>query len=92
MSEKFPRGEQDLFLARSLYILRTRGITYILRTGGGGIMICCTCNICPRAVEQPTEINDATTRENLSSGLPTKRISNQSPRLNRLARKLKFRS
>ena len=35
---------------------------------------------------------EATTRENLSSGFPSKRVSNQSPRLNRLARKLKFRS
>ena len=38
------------------------------------IIICCTCDICPRAVEQATQ---ATTRENLSSGSPTKRISNQ---------------
>ena len=28
--------------------------------------------------------------ENLSSGCPTKRVSNQSPQLQRLARKLKF--
>ena len=47
------------------------------------IIICCTCNMCPRAVEQATQ---ATTRENLSSGFPTKRILNQSLRLNRLAR------
>ena len=47
------------------------------------IIICCTCNMCPRAVEQATQ---ATTRENLSSGFPTKRVFNQSLRLNRLAR------
>ena len=29
-------------------------------------------------------------RENLTLGLPTKRVSNQSPQLQRLARKLKF--
>ena len=34
----------------------------------------------------------ASSRENLSSGFPTKRVSNQSPQLQRLARKLKFRS
>ena len=33
---------------------------------------------------------EATTRENMSSGFSTKRVSNQSPRLNRLARKLVF--
>ena len=32
----------------------------------------------------------ASSRENLSSGFPTERISNQSPQLQRLARKLKF--
>ena len=37
-------------------------------------------------------IYEATTRENLSSGFPTERVSNQSPQLNRLARKLKLRS
>ena len=47
------------------------------------IIICCTCNMCPRAVEQATQ---ATTRENLSSGFPTKRVLNQSLRLHRLAR------
>ena len=47
------------------------------------IIICCTCNMCPRAVEQATQ---ATTRENLSSGFPTKRVLNQFLRLNRLAR------
>ena len=47
------------------------------------IIISCTCNMCPRAVEQATQ---ATTRENLSSGFPTKRVLNQSLRLNRLAR------
>ena len=41
----------------------------------------------PRAVEQATQ---ATMRENLSSGFPTKRVLNQSLRLNRLARNLKF--
>ena len=41
--------------------------------------------MCPRAVEQATQ---ATTRENLSSGFPTKRVLNQSLRLNRLARNL----
>ena len=40
-----------------------------------------------RAVEQATQ---ATTRENLSSGFPTKRASNQSLRLNGLDRKLIF--
>ena len=47
------------------------------------IIICCTCNMCPRAVEQATQ---ATTRENLASGFPTKRVLNKSLRLNRLAR------
>ena len=56
------------------------------------IIICCTCNIYPGAVEQATEIYEATKRENLSSGFPTERVSNQSPQLNRLARKLKLRS
>ena len=56
------------------------------------IIICCTCYIYPGAVEQATEIYEATTRENLSSGFPTERVSNQSPQLNRLARKLKLRS
>ena len=32
----------------------------------------------------------ASTRQNLSSGFPTKRVSNQSPQLQRLARILKF--
>ena len=32
----------------------------------------------------------ASSRQNLSSGFPTKRVSNQSPRLQGLARKLKF--
>ena len=32
----------------------------------------------------------ALTRENLSFGFPTKRVSNQSPQVQRLARKLKF--
>ena len=32
----------------------------------------------------------ASSRENLSSGFPTKQVSNQSPQLQRLARKLKF--
>ena len=32
----------------------------------------------------------ASSQENLSSGRPTKRVSNQSPQLQRLARKLKF--
>ena len=36
------------------------------------------------------EINWASSRENLSSGCPTKPVSNQSPQLQRLARKLKF--
>ena len=35
------------------------------------IIICCTCNSYPRAVEQATAIYKATTRENLSSGFPT---------------------
>ena len=34
----------------------------------------------------------ASSRENLSSGFPTNRVSNQSPQLQRLARKLNFRS
>ena len=54
------------------------------------IIICCTCNIYPGAVQQATEIYEATMRENLSSGFPTERVSNQSPQLNRLARKLKL--
>ena len=37
------------------------------------IIMCCTCYMCPRAVEQATQ---AMTRENLSSGFPTKRVSN----------------
>ena len=32
----------------------------------------------------------ALSRENLSSGCPTKRVSNQFPQLQRLARKMKF--
>ena len=32
----------------------------------------------------------ASSRQNLSSGFPTKRVSNQSPQLQSLARKLKF--
>ena len=32
----------------------------------------------------------ASSRENLSLGFPTKRVSNQSPQLQRLARKFKF--
>ena len=55
-------------------------------------IICCTCNIYPGAVEQATEIYEATPRENLFSGFPTERVSNQSPQLNKLARKLKLRS
>ena len=51
------------------------------------IIICCTCNMCARAVEQATQ---ATTRENLSSGFPTKRVLNQSLRLKRLARNWNF--
>ena len=51
------------------------------------IIICCTCNMCPRAVEQATQ---ATTRKNLSSGFPTKRVLNKSLRLNRLAKNWKF--
>ena len=43
--------------------------------------------VCPKAVEQAIQ---ATTRENLSCGFPTKRVSNQSLRLNRLDRKLIF--
>ena len=43
--------------------------------------------LCPRAVEQATQ---AMTRENLSSGFPTKQVSNHSLRLNRLDRKLNF--
>ena len=35
-------------------------------------------------------INWASSRENLSSGFPTKRVSKQFPQLQRLARKLKF--
>ena len=36
------------------------------------------------------DFNWASSRENLSSGFPTKRVSNRSPQLQRLARKLKF--
>ena len=43
--------------------------------------------MCPRAVEQATQ---ATTRENLSSGLPTKRVFNRSLRPYRLARNWNF--
>ena len=43
--------------------------------------------MCPRAVEQATQV---TTRENLSSGFPTKRILDRSLRLNRLARNWNF--
>ena len=43
--------------------------------------------MCPRTVEQATQ---ATTRENLSSGFPTKRVLNQSLRLNRLTRNGNF--
>ena len=43
--------------------------------------------MCPRAVEQATQ---ATTRENLSSGFPTKRVLNQSLWLNRLAKNWNF--
>ena len=43
--------------------------------------------MCPRAVEQATQ---ATTRENLSPGFPTKQVLNQSLRLNRLARNQNF--
>ena len=39
--------------------------------------------MCPRAVEQATQV---TARENMSSGFLTKRVLNQSLRLNRLAR------
>ena len=42
------------------------------------IIICCTCNICPRASNRNMR---EITRKNLSSGFPTKRVSNQSPRL-----------
>ena len=55
------------------------------------IIICCTCNIYPRAFKQATEIYEATMPENLSYWFPTERVSNQSPQLNRLARKLKLR-
>ena len=37
-----------------------------------------------------TDIIWALLRHNLSSGFPTKRVTNQSPQLERLARKLKF--
>ena len=40
----------------------------------------------------PSGIIWASSRQNLSSGYPTKRDSNQSPKLQRLARKLKFHS
>ena len=35
-------------------------------------------------------LNWVSSLENLSSGFPTKRVSNQSPQLQRLARKVKF--
>ena len=38
-----------------------------------------------------TEINWASSRETLSSGFSSKRVSNRSPQLQRLARKSKFR-
>ena len=37
-----------------------------------------------------TKLKWASPRENLSSGFPPKRVSNQSPQLQRLAKKLKF--
>ena len=39
---------------------------------------------------KPTAIKWASSRENLSSGFPSKRDSNQSPQLQRLSRKSKF--
>ena len=43
--------------------------------------------MCPRAAKQATQ---ARTRENLSSGFPTKQVLNQSLQLNRLARNWNF--
>ena len=43
-----------------------------------------------RYITPRPDIKWASSRENLSSGCPTKRVSNQSPKLQRLARKLKF--
>ena len=43
-----------------------------------------------RVTERPVK-KWASSRENLSSGFSTKRVSNQSPKLQRLARKMKFR-
>ena len=54
---------------------------------GQNIIICCTCHMCPRVVDQATQV---TTREYLSSGFPTKRVLNQSLWLNRLTRNLNF--
>ena len=45
-----------------------------------------------RVLQDDDKVKWAATRENLSSGSPTKRDSNQSPQLQRLSRNLNFRS
>ena len=42
-------------------------------------------------IQMKAEAKWAASQENLSSGFPTKRVSNQSPQLQRLASELKFR-
>ena len=49
--------------------------------------MCLRCSQC----DENQNHNRASTRQNLSLGFPTKRCSNQSPQLQRPARKLKFR-
>ena len=63
-----------------------RGCTFFNQTdiySVGGLLI-------RRVSEEDIYHNWAWSRENLSSGFPTKRVSNQSPQLQRLARELKF--
>ena len=48
------------------------------------------CSVLSAFADRCLDSNWALSRENLSSGCPTKQVSNQSPQLQRLARKLKF--
>ena len=50
------------------------------------------CQFAHNGTEEGTSAIWASSRENLSSGFPTKRVSNQPAQLQRLARKLIFRS
>ena len=63
--------------------IKSGKVVEMIRVAGdtGATMIC----------HLATMIIWASTQQNLSSGFPTKRGSNQSPQLQRLARKLKFR-